>query len=209
MMSRDPVRSLAKREEARRTILEAALEEFGSRSFSEATTSAIALRAGVSKGLVFNYFPTKEALLQALVERTLSEVLDFWDAQRWDGPPREQLRFWIDAALNQVVRRPGFYRLYFSLALQPGGSAAVNKALLGLQPRLERYLARVEAMLKSCGSADPPSDARLLQCAINGLAQVIVTGPDFTQEGGLVSLEPLRHRLMQMFSPAAAEFRGQ
>jgi AcrR family transcriptional regulator len=197
------------REESRRVILEAALEEFGQKGFSEATTAAIAVRAGVSKGLVFNYFPTKESLLQALLKKTLSEVLDFWDARPWDAPPHEQLEEWINLALDQVARRPGFYRLYFSLALQPGGSAAANSALLTMRPRLEAYLARLETILKGTGSADPASDARLLQCAVNGLAQVLVTGPDLAQPDGLISVRPLASRLLHMFlhSPAGASSR--
>jgi len=181
----------------------AALEVFGESGFSEGTTAAVAERAGVSKGLVFNHFPTKDALIEALVEKMLGEALDFWDAQSWEGPAHEQLASWIDTAVAQVLKRPGFYRLYFSLALQPGGSGAVDRALAGLRPRLEQYLARAEALLEKAGSADAALDARLLQCAINGLAQAIVTGPGFTRENGLLLVEPLRVRLARIFSAGA------
>jgi AcrR family transcriptional regulator len=185
-------RSGSRREQSSETILAAALEVFGESSFAESTTAAVAQRAGVSKGLVFNYFPTKDALLQALVERMLGEALDFWDRRSWQGTPREQLLSWVDTALAQVLRRPGFYRLYFSMALQPGGSAAIERALGNLEEPLGRYLRRAEQLLESAGSDEPALDARLLQCAINGLAQVIVTSPAFTSDGGLVAVEPLR-----------------
>lgn len=194
-MARDPQRLAAMRDESRSAILAAALEVFGETGFAESTTAAIALRAGVSKGLVFNYFPSKHALLQALVEKMLGEALDFWDGQAWEGPAREQLLGWADTAIGQVLRRPGFYRLYFSLALQPGGSAAVEQALASLQDRLASYLQRVEELLRAAGSDQPALDARLLQCSINGLAQVIVTSPAFTSEGGLAAVAPLRERL--------------
>jgi AcrR family transcriptional regulator len=188
-------------EKSRDAILTAAAQKFGETGFSETTTAAVAERAGVSKGLVFNYFPTKEALLQALVEKLLGESLDFWDSHSWSGSSREQLNSWVDAAIGQVRSRPGFYRLYFSLALQPGGSAAVDRALSNLKPRLEKYLARVETLLADVGSKDPALDATLLQCALNGLAQAIVTGPGFLEEGGLLAIEPLRGRLVEMFVP--------
>lgn len=186
------------RAESRQAILGAALAVFGEKSFAESTTAAIAERAGVSKGLVFNYFPSKDALLQALLEQMLGEALDFWDARPWDGTPQEQLLDWVDTAIGQVLRRPGFYRLYFSLALQPGGSAAVGQALQNLQWRLASYLQRAEALLEAAGSAQPALDARLLQCAINGLAQVVMTGPSLASEGGLVALDPLRARLADL-----------
>jgi AcrR family transcriptional regulator len=199
-MPRDPQSCRKMREQSRETILAAALEVFGETSFAEATTAAIAQRARVSKGLVFNYFPTKDGLLEALVEKMLSEALDFWDAQPWQGPARAQLDAWVDGAIAQVLRRPGFYRLYFSLALQPGGSAAVERTLTRLRPRLEHYLRRAEALLREIGSDDPVLDARLLQCAINGLAQAIVTGPSLAEKGALFAVEPLRNRLTEIFS---------
>jgi AcrR family transcriptional regulator len=192
-------RRQAMREQAREAILAAALEVFGASSFTQGTTADIAAKAGVSKGLVFNYFPTKEALLQGLVEKMLGESLDFWDAQTWHGPPAEQLTAWIDTAIAQVLRRPDFYRLYFSLSLQPGGSAAVDAALASLEPRLSQYLARAQALMERLGSSDPSSDARLLQCAINGLAQVITAGPATTASARLIAVEPLKARLAEIF----------
>lgn len=188
------------REQSREAILAAALEVFGKSSFAEGTTAAVAERAGVSKGLVFNYFPSKDDLLQALVEKMLGEALDYWEAQPWQGPARDQLRSWVDNALAQVLRRPGFYRLYFSLALQPGGSAAVDRALAGLEPRLRAYLARAETLLREIGSPEPELDSRLLQAAINGLAQAIVAAPAQGREGGLLpAVDLLRERLLRIF----------
>lgn len=202
----DPAtRRQAMREHSREAILDAALATFGESSFAETTTATVAERAGVSKGLIFNHFPSKEALLQALVENMIGEALDYWDAQSWTGPPREQLTRWVDGAIAQVRRRPGFYRLYFSLALQPGGSAAVERAMTSMKPRLERYLARAEALFSDIGSANPGVDAQLLQCAINGLAQAIVTGPSVVEEGGLVEIEPLRDRLLEVFLSAGSQ----
>ena len=188
------------REQSREAILTAALEVFGKTGFAEGTTAAVAERAGVSKGLIFNYFPSKEDLLQALVEKMQSEALDFWEAQPWEGPAREQLRSWVEKALAQVLRRPGFYRLYFSLALQPGGSAAVDRALLALEPRLRTYLTRAETLLREIGSAEPELDSRLLQATINGLAQAIVAASAQSREGGVLpAIGPLSDRLLHIF----------
>ena len=58
---RDAVRTRAK-------ILEAAREEFASHGMAGARIEAIARRAGMSKQLLYHYFASKEALLEATLE---------------------------------------------------------------------------------------------------------------------------------------------
>jgi AcrR family transcriptional regulator len=63
----------AKREEyaeaRREQILEAALKVFASGGFAETTMDEVAVVVGVSKASLYNYFPTKDALLSELVQR--------------------------------------------------------------------------------------------------------------------------------------------
>ncbi|MBX3430966.1 MAG: TetR/AcrR family transcriptional regulator [Hyphomonadaceae bacterium] len=58
-----------RRAEARpEEILDAALEEFSARGFDAARMEDIAKRAGLSKAAIYLYFPSKVALLEALIE---------------------------------------------------------------------------------------------------------------------------------------------
>lgn len=67
-----------RRKEARPAeIIEAALAEFAARGFGATRMEDIARRAGAAKGTVFRYFPTKEALFEAVA---LSRVTPIWDA---------------------------------------------------------------------------------------------------------------------------------
>lgn len=61
--------------DTRRTaIWEACLTEFSEKGFDRASTNSIAERAGVSKGLVFHYFGSKERLYRELVEQCVADV---------------------------------------------------------------------------------------------------------------------------------------
>tara|TARA_R110000868_G_scaffold44409_5_gene148390 strand:- start:1027 stop:1671 length:645 start_codon:yes stop_codon:yes gene_type:complete len=51
-------------------ILEAALTVFGEQGFAAARVEEIARRAGLSKGTLYLYFPSKEAMLNALIEQS-------------------------------------------------------------------------------------------------------------------------------------------
>jgi AcrR family transcriptional regulator len=55
-------------------VLEAALEVFSEKGFHVATVDEIAEHAGLGKGTVYRYFPTKEALFNELVRLRLEEL---------------------------------------------------------------------------------------------------------------------------------------
>ncbi|HVU25095.1 MAG TPA: TetR/AcrR family transcriptional regulator [Opitutus sp.] len=75
-----PLRSPRKRPQQRRSqatvdaILDAAVHVFRETGFAAATTNAVATRAGVSIGSLYQYFPNKLALLEALRERHVREL---------------------------------------------------------------------------------------------------------------------------------------
>ncbi|SMP51028.1 TetR/AcrR family transcriptional regulator [Anoxynatronum buryatiense] len=62
------------KEDVRENILAAAKKLFLSKGFEGASMSMIAKEAGVSKSNLYNYFPAKEALFQALVQTALAQI---------------------------------------------------------------------------------------------------------------------------------------
>lgn len=71
-------------------VLDAALDLFIEQGFAATRVEDIARRAGLSKGAVYLYFPSKVAILEALVQRALmpiaAEALGF--AGSFEGDPR-------------------------------------------------------------------------------------------------------------------------
>lgn len=57
-------------------VLDAALALFTKRGFAHTTVEQVAKRAGLSKGAVYLYFPSKKALLAGLVRRAVVPVAD-------------------------------------------------------------------------------------------------------------------------------------
>src|SRR5258708_4373297 len=58
----------------RQRILEAARQLFASNGFEAATTRDLADAAGIASGTLFNYFPTKEAILASLAAEAASSA---------------------------------------------------------------------------------------------------------------------------------------
>lgn len=89
---------------ARLLILDAAERLFAAQGFDAAGTAAIAAAAGVPKGLIFYYFPTKEAILSALISERVSDrpVIDI-DPLVAPGDPATSLLN-LETALNRDDR---------------------------------------------------------------------------------------------------------
>ncbi len=64
----------------RRILLDAAAEEFARQGYENANINTISTRAGFAKGTIYNYFPTKQALLLALIDDIAQEHLDLMRA---------------------------------------------------------------------------------------------------------------------------------
>ena len=86
-------------------ILAAALEEFAERGYAGASMAAVAARAGVTKGLIYHYFPGKADLFKAVVRSCVQPV--FSEAERFiaafEGPKAELLRGLIEFAYARVA----------------------------------------------------------------------------------------------------------
>ena len=74
-------RKLPRQERARATIdalLEATARILKKEGFDKASTNRIAEAAGVSVGSLYQYFPSKEALVAALIERHIDEMMSLF-----------------------------------------------------------------------------------------------------------------------------------
>lgn len=60
----------------RMRLINCAMDEFGENRFDKASTNTIVKNAGISKGLLFHYFESKEALYQYLVEFAIKSVAE-------------------------------------------------------------------------------------------------------------------------------------
>jgi len=63
--------------QTRQTLLDAAAEEFANQGYDQANINTISTKAGFAKGTIYNYFPSKQALLLALIDGIAQEHLDY------------------------------------------------------------------------------------------------------------------------------------
>lgn len=94
-----------RRKEARpQELLQAALELFVEKGYSAARSEEVASRAGVSKGTLYLYFPSKEELFKAVVRTRLSALIAEGQqvVERFDGSSATLLRALLQSWWQRV-----------------------------------------------------------------------------------------------------------
>ena len=174
-MPRTPEQLEQIREESREKILSSALRLFARHGYAATTVRMIAEEAGVSQGLLYNYYDGKDALLRSIFERSRGDVRESFERAAGGATPRERLERLVGAAFDIVRENLSFWRLNYQLRMQPGVLEGLDEAVRAWS---ESVLAQLEELLRSAGVASPEIEARLFFASIDGAAQHYAMDPD-------------------------------
>ncbi len=187
------------RKASTKAILRGALEAFGEAGFHRATVEEVARRAGVSKGLIYNYFDSKTALLEAILRQRVEANADLLLSVREGEEPAGRLRRLVEGTVDMVLENPEAFRLTFALLLQPGMKdeiGRIERTILARERELQRAAADLFAEL---GSDAPGEDSLAFQCALTGLALVLAVQPEVAEKPDHFPLRSLVDRLLRRF----------
>ena len=92
-------------------IIDAALEVFGQKGLARTRLEDIAVRAGVSKGTIYLYFESKEALFKEMIRETAVATIEGAEARPDTGTPTDQLRALMERYWA-FVRSPAFSTIH-------------------------------------------------------------------------------------------------
>ena len=118
MSPRTPQQFKVMREEKMTHIMDVALEHFANEGYYRTTISHIARHAGISKGLMYNYFESKEALLRAIVHKSVNEIYHNLDIDRDGYLSNEEFEIFIRMIDKMLKEKKYFWRLFFQLLAQ-------------------------------------------------------------------------------------------
>jgi AcrR family transcriptional regulator len=179
-------------------ILAAARRCFARSGFHAASTAEISAEAGVSVANLYQYFPSKEALVIAMTEADLRADLALI-AQAFSGPGfLDRLALLIETII-EVARRDQEFRLRVEIFAEAFHNEPVREALARAEAQLQGALARAIEAAQRAGEVaphlDPHGTAAWLQMLADGFYGRAGLGLVDTQASSAALREALKHGL--------------
>lgn len=161
--------------EKRTRIIKAAIDLFSTHSYEGTSISQIAKQAGISKGLFYSYFDSKEKLLEALlfdVFELMKSRLDIFDKK---SITREDYIKFLNINLDIVEEDPAKWKLYFSLFTQP---KVTDLMMTKLMPEMMQYMGLFIDYYTKEGYEDPVAWMRFVAASIDGIQMHYIIDPE-------------------------------
>jgi AcrR family transcriptional regulator len=155
-------------------ISEAALRLFAAKGFQNTSIREIADEAGISKGLIYNYYSSKEEILKSLINTVFDTM---WKRFGFDIDRKLTDQDYIDfinLSIDIVIEDLDHYKLWFSVLTQPKVLAMVMD---DMWVKAAPVMHRMEEYYTDKGYEDPIAQMRFASAIIDGIQMHIMLDP--------------------------------
>lgn len=151
---------------SRKKILMAAFELFAIHGYTRTSVESIAVKAKISKGLIYHYFDSKQDILKSLFGLLLEETAVM---MKWSESlsPEEYLQRMIDFSVNYIIQKPKINRLMMALVVQPEVMKGIKRDFDKM--RIE-WMSALTNLFKKLKMADPEGEAYLFGAVFDGMS---------------------------------------
>ena len=118
-MPRSDKQNEAMREATQQAIVNSAMHLFAHTGYAHTSIRKIAAEAKISAGLMYHYYPSKEALLSAVFEQSMRVIDGALEPIILATPPGRRMRPILDKIFDLLEKDPNFWQLFYTLRNQP------------------------------------------------------------------------------------------
>jgi TetR/AcrR family transcriptional repressor of uid operon len=183
-------------QDARRTqILDAARTCFARSGFRGASMQEICLEAKMSPGGLYRYFPSKEAIIEAIAQEERCGAAELIETMRGTGPLLDRM---MSCAMGYFayMRDPGACELMAEISAESLRNSEIGKRFAQIDDSVRDIMREVFLEAIETGEMPPNADLdatiSMLQAAVDGIALRQINDPDLS----LARVEPLLRRLV-------------
>ncbi len=178
------------REARKKQIIQIGMELFANHGFHATSIRQIAKAAGISKGLMYNYFKSKEELLKEIVYEGLNNMMEWFDPNQDGVLTEDEIVVWIDKVFETIKNNTKFWKLYFALFIQPEVYQLFANKFSEMSKPMYNLLM---TYFKNAGFPNPLIDAMIFAAIFDGVGFNFILDPDN------YPLEEVKKRLIQIF----------
>ena len=172
-------------------ILDTALKLFATEGYHTTSISKIAAKAKISKGLLYNYFKSKDDLIIEIVNTGINKLLQSFDPDHDSKLTDEEFIFFIHENFRILENNPYYWKLYFSIFTQPQVYELVKDEFINLIHNLMFVLV---SYYKRKGAEKPEMEALLFGALMDGISLQYVMDPDH------FPLDEVKQMIIEKFS---------
>ncbi len=163
------------RERTKETIIKAGLSVFARKGFYGATIAEVAKEAGISKGLIYNYFDAKKDLAKAILQQVVVLMAGFETAFKETKDPYEIIEKLLKETFNTIRENTEFWRLYVSFALQP---EIIEEAKTVFSEVIDNYILMIEKVFRKIKIPNAKIEAYEFGALLDGVGIDYLFGKD-------------------------------
>jgi len=165
------------RQQSITAIKQAALQLFAHKGYGNTSISAIAKEANVSKGLMYNYFESKQALLLAIINDAANLGQDLLpDMKDASISPKEHLRSFINNTFLWVKGNMEYHKLIASLIFQEAALEAMGDFI---KLKAEVHIQLAEQLFQKIGYDNPRIMASEFGALLDGIFMAYISLKEF------------------------------
>ena len=193
-MPRSTAQNQIIREATQARLLSSAMTMYGEWGYANTSIRKIADQAGVSLGLLYHYFSSKESLLAAVIENTMMVISDGFVPVHTLSDPQDKILFLLEYIFNALEEDPTYWGLFYSLRSQPAVMRVVGASLRLWTGRLRSLFIN---FLREAGSETPEIEAFVLYSLVEGTIQQFLLDPEN------YPLRAVSHRILSTYRTPA------
>jgi len=160
--------------ERKTQITEVALQLFATNGYNPTSIDQIANAAGISKGLVYNYFDSKENLLREAFDQGFKEIdQTIAEADRTDS--KEYLKHILNTYFELLKDRFLYYKLLMEVSLNVNQFPFYKDYVA---QRYQEYYQLMTRLLLEIDFPQPEQEAKLLTALFDGIGIQYLIMPD-------------------------------
>ncbi|MGA2822701.1 MAG: TetR/AcrR family transcriptional regulator [Bacteroidales bacterium] len=163
------------RENKRRKILDSAVECFATSGYHEVSINDLAAHAGISKGLMYHYFSSKDELLKTLFNEIVSEMMQLLDPDNRGISNRKDLLQYLERFFRHLNSNLILWKMYMAIFSQPAVQQILKKEILDVS---QKPLKMIEFYFKKQGSKKPFVEVAFLSTLFSGVVIEYIGDPE-------------------------------